>query len=284
MNSTFLVDSSCTIDRAKQLDVDQIGYRSHHFVCELGDKRVVPEFQAFKGIRFEVQVRTILQHAWAEVEHDRNYKFAGVLPATLQRRLFLISGLLETGNSELNQLSRDIDVYATDVQKRASEGELKGEELNSTTLRAFMPELASGLKETRMHFNADSDTLANVIEECRALGFNTTTDLKTLFTAEFFAAVDKFERDNNEAGLTRDAMIYADVDAYFKKAWQKHWAGADTESVALWTSKYGSGKIHALLDQYEIDVNEPEFFLSNQTQTVMSAGCRRGKGRRQREK
>jgi putative GTP pyrophosphokinase len=261
VNSTFSVDSIHTVDRATQLEVDQIGYRSHHFVCELGDKRVgLPEFQAFKDIRFEVQVRTVLQHAWAEVEHDRNYKFAGALTTSLQRRLFLISGLLEMGDRELNQLSRDIDAYATRVEKRAREGELKGEELTSTSLRAFLPELAKELRKTKMFFNADQDTLANVVDECRSLGFKTTTDLKPLFTPEFLGAVDKFERNNNEAGLTRDAMIYNDIDAYFKTAWKDRWVGTDIESVALWSSKWGADKVHLLLQQHKIEIGDADFF------------------------
>jgi putative GTP pyrophosphokinase len=257
VKSTFSIDPIHSIDKGKELEVDQIGYRSYHFTCDLGNRRVaLPEFQAFTGMQFEVQVRTILQHAWAEVEHDRNYKFSGVLPAALQRRLFLISGVLEMGDRELNQLSRDIDAYAADVEERAREGKLKGEELNSTTLRAFIPELASGLKRAKMYYNADPDTLTNVIEECRAFGLKTTTDLKTLFTKELFAAIDEFQKDTNEAGLTRDAMIYSDITRYFADAWKKHWTGIDTGSVQTFANKYGIEKVRELLKKYAIDMED----------------------------
>ena len=47
---------------------------------------MLPEMKLFSGIPFEIQVRTILQHAWAEFAHDRNYKFRGVLPDVIARR------------------------------------------------------------------------------------------------------------------------------------------------------------------------------------------------------
>lgn len=38
----------------------------------------------YEGLYCEVQIRSLLQHAWAEIEHDRNYKFSGILPKELR--------------------------------------------------------------------------------------------------------------------------------------------------------------------------------------------------------
>jgi len=261
VTGTFLTDASLSIDKGERLKVDQIGYRSYHFVCELGKKRVeLPEFQAFKGLRFEVQVRTVLQHAWAEVEHDRNYKFSGILPAALQRRLFLISGVLEMGDRELNQLSRDIDSYASGVEARAREGKLREEELNSTTIRALLREISKALKKTKIQFDADPDTLAEVIDECGILGIKTTTDLKALFTPELLSAVDEFEESTNEAGLSRDALMNWDMKGYFERAWQKHWTGFDQSAFNMLSKKYGVAKVRALLEKFNLEVEDSDFF------------------------
>lgn len=82
-----------SLDKAEELGVDRVGYRSIHFVATLGKERQrLPENKVFADMRFEIQVRTILQHAWAEFEHDRNYKFAGVLPAQVKRRVSVLAG------------------------------------------------------------------------------------------------------------------------------------------------------------------------------------------------
>lgn len=46
------------------MSVDQTGYRSVHFVCDIGSARAaLPEFNGLSGLKFEIQIRTVLQHA-----------------------------------------------------------------------------------------------------------------------------------------------------------------------------------------------------------------------------
>jgi ppGpp synthetase/RelA/SpoT-type nucleotidyltranferase len=50
-------------------------YISNHYLVALRSERVVlPEYAAFAGMRCEVQIQTILNHAWAEMAHDTVYK------------------------------------------------------------------------------------------------------------------------------------------------------------------------------------------------------------------
>ena len=51
------------------------GYRSTHAIISFGNDRTnLPEYRKFKGLKCEVQLTLILNHAWAEVEHDILYK------------------------------------------------------------------------------------------------------------------------------------------------------------------------------------------------------------------
>jgi len=50
-------------------------YISNHYVVQLSPERAsLPEYSRFAGLRCEVQVQTILNHAWAEMAHDTIYK------------------------------------------------------------------------------------------------------------------------------------------------------------------------------------------------------------------
>jgi ppGpp synthetase/RelA/SpoT-type nucleotidyltranferase len=54
------------------------GYRGFHIIFRLDDKRLVlVEYQKYKGLKCELQISTILFHAWSEVEHDIIYKPKG---------------------------------------------------------------------------------------------------------------------------------------------------------------------------------------------------------------
>ena len=51
------------------------GYRSTHVILTFGSNRTkLEEYKRFKGLKCEVQMTLILNHAWAEVEHDIFYK------------------------------------------------------------------------------------------------------------------------------------------------------------------------------------------------------------------
>src|SRR5262249_14104459 len=102
----FEVDAKNSLDRTEILGEDRVGYRSTHFVCKLGKKRLqLPEYQALGDLKFEIQIRTVLQHAWAELAHDRSFKFGAALPAIIQRKLNLYSGLLEIADSAFDEIS-----------------------------------------------------------------------------------------------------------------------------------------------------------------------------------
>jgi putative GTP pyrophosphokinase len=71
----FVIDRDNTVDKRKQLDPDRFGYLSLHHIVQLGPTRSqLVEYSSFGGIKAEIQTRSILQHSWAEVEHDLGYK------------------------------------------------------------------------------------------------------------------------------------------------------------------------------------------------------------------
>ena len=69
-------------DKSKDLLEDEkFGYQSIHYLVKLSPARsALSEYERFSGAITEVQVRTILQHAWAEIEHDIQYKSSTTIP------------------------------------------------------------------------------------------------------------------------------------------------------------------------------------------------------------
>ncbi|TWD51209.1 ppGpp synthetase/RelA/SpoT-type nucleotidyltransferase [Agrobacterium vitis] len=71
----FNVDLAATKIHHPLPENDETRYRAVHYTVSLNDARcVLPEYQEFIGLRCEIQIQTILIHAWAETSHDIIYK------------------------------------------------------------------------------------------------------------------------------------------------------------------------------------------------------------------
>ncbi|MFO0605281.1 MAG: hypothetical protein U0324_19030 [Polyangiales bacterium] len=105
IEAAFPVDYDHSIDKLRIADHGRFGYRSLHYVCRLGGEGVPPE------ARFEIQVRTVLQHAWAEVEHDLGYKSHDAVPASIRRRFSRVASLLEIADEEFVAIRRELEAH-----------------------------------------------------------------------------------------------------------------------------------------------------------------------------
>ncbi|WP_122261807.1 GTP pyrophosphokinase [Ornithinimicrobium cerasi] len=83
------------------------GYASRHLLLSadpVGPDGALPPYEATRCV--SVQLRTVLQHAWAEFEHDIRYK--GTIPPEqvpdMDRRFTLAAGLLELADSEFTAI------------------------------------------------------------------------------------------------------------------------------------------------------------------------------------
>lgn len=68
----------------------------------------------------EVQVRSVLQHAWAEIEHDLGYKSETNIPRLLRRRFSRLAGTLELADDEFTRIRRELAEYAATVGQRVA--------------------------------------------------------------------------------------------------------------------------------------------------------------------
>jgi putative GTP pyrophosphokinase len=92
---------------------------SLHFVLELSKERLqLRENLAFKKLKFEVQLRSILQHGWAEIEHDLGYKGSGNLPKPAKRNFHRIAALLETADLEFIRLKETLSSYENKISSQ----------------------------------------------------------------------------------------------------------------------------------------------------------------------
>ncbi len=105
--------------RKKSLDgyID-FGYNSIHVILQLSDARcALVEYQRYQDIKFEVQIRTALQHAWGEIEHGLGYKSNFEIPLSIRRKLTRIAATLELIDEEFEDIRQEVAQYNQSFDK-----------------------------------------------------------------------------------------------------------------------------------------------------------------------
>lgn len=243
LQGTFMVHPNQSVDKSEELAVDQVGYRSVHYICDLGEARTsLPEFKQFRSTKFEVQIRTVLQHAWAEIEHDRSYKFSGDLPPDLRRRLSLLAGSLELLDREFSAVAHDIDKYEKEALRDARAKTPAEQLISPVTVRDYFARRPPIVQLDPLSF---SRPIEGAVRELANFGIRTIEELDQLLTSDFLSALARHSDKTTLVGVIRKAMMYSDVERYFTKSWKKSWLGLSEGTRALLLERWGSAKLES---------------------------------------
>ncbi|MCX8053662.1 MAG: RyR domain-containing protein [Armatimonadetes bacterium] len=115
IRETFVIDEINSVDKRSELRCDEFGYVAVHFVIELDPNKLPAKYyslaQSLVRLKAEIQVKTILGHAWASISHDRVYKSAFDVPESLKRDLHRVAALLETSDKAFGRAINDLDTF-----------------------------------------------------------------------------------------------------------------------------------------------------------------------------
>jgi hypothetical protein len=198
------------------------------------DRLILPEYSPYKGLKIEIQIRTILQHAWAQIGHDETYKQTAVLPPKIERDFMLLAGLLEIADNEFNRTSLEIEKYRKEVASKAGNDDLDIP-IDSISLREFYEQEFSAIKTVSPVFGPGDDMVEKIIEEMKLCGINKLSDISKVIPKDYKELLAKTEiEDTNFSGISRDLMIISDPEKYFSTAWRNSWSYfPDEESMYL---------------------------------------------------
>lgn len=136
----FEVDKENSIDKRKTLGANVFGYLSLHYVISLDDRRAkLPEYENLGGLKIEVQIRSILQHSWAEMEHDMGYKSNIEVPDEIVRDFSRLAGLLELADKEFREIREKISEYESEVTEKIQSDQQEEEiKLDAVSLQVLL--------------------------------------------------------------------------------------------------------------------------------------------------
>ena len=125
----FEVDWENSVDKRRLHDVDSFGYQSLHYICQM------PEHPSY---RFEIQMRTLLQHAWSNMNHDTGYKSGVEIPREYIRNLNRLAGMLELVDEQFSRIRSELTDYRRRMQALVASGNLDDAPLDGDTFRSYL--------------------------------------------------------------------------------------------------------------------------------------------------
>lgn len=212
LSGQFKIDLKNSVDKRKLLDPDRFGYLSLHYIASLkGSRLSLPEYRRFANKKFEVQIRTVLQHAWAEIEHDLGYKAEQSIPRDVRRSFSRIAGILELADDEFGRLRKNLSEYEKHVIETIGNAP-ETLQIDQSTISAALESEKSliGLDEIiaevdgcKLEEIVDSGYAANRANDMIALGVNDLNELLRL-------------SDENKENVKKFATIWLERDGRVK--------------------------------------------------------------------
>ena len=205
VEKSFDIDWENSIDKRKMHNVDQFGYMSLHYICRIPKTMYSNEkYPQLNDIRFEIQIRSVLQHTWATIHHDTGYKTDVEIPKEYLRKMNQLAGLLELADDLFSSMRITIEDYRRRVKQIVSDGDFSDVELNIDSYNAYIEN--GGFTElnrrisTINNMEIEEASLRNLLSIFKAFQFSTLKDL------------DDFVRKYEDVAYEFAVRLFGDTD------------------------------------------------------------------------
>jgi ppGpp synthetase/RelA/SpoT-type nucleotidyltranferase/8-oxo-dGTP pyrophosphatase MutT (NUDIX family) len=111
IRDNFVIDEKNSLDTRSRLGAQEFGYRSVHYIVQFQQDKFPDLPEALYPLKAEIQVRTIPQHAWSDIGHDRIYKSGFSIPDHWQREAARLAALLESADDGFSRLVEGLEAY-----------------------------------------------------------------------------------------------------------------------------------------------------------------------------
>lgn len=136
VESNFDIDWENSVDKRAIIKPDAFGYLSLHYICSLPMDSDYPD--NICGKKFEIQIRTTLQHTWAVINHDLGYKTDFGVPRMVTRNFSRIASILEIADEQFVKIRDDIEAYEADVRDKIANDNADDLSIDNVSLNEYI--------------------------------------------------------------------------------------------------------------------------------------------------
>jgi putative GTP pyrophosphokinase len=199
-------------DKGRELiEKERFGYQSIHYLVRINRERArLAEYERFQSTVVEIQVRTILQHTWAEIEHDIQYKSSTAIPEQIRRRFMALAGMLEIADREFQAIQGADQQIVDTTREMVNRGDLAGVEITPFSLKQFLDrKLGPDGRISEWAYDWDAKLL-------KALGFSDLEQIETAIAPYNDNEISAAAFGNRQGQLTRlELMLLAALGERF---------------------------------------------------------------------
>jgi len=207
LRENFLIDEANSYDAKNNMTENEFGYLSSHFVVSLKTNRSkLPEWTAYAGLKAEIQVRTVLQHAWAAISHQLEYKKNYEIPSVLKRKLYRLAGLIELADEEFQEAREKHNAVEIAIKENIALSSSKTlEEINLNTIKNYFsqnPQIENQIDKIAIsaefeinnadfHMNERNGFFSEIIKICKIQGISTIAEFDKVLKKELNGSAQK---------------------------------------------------------------------------------------------
>lgn len=182
----FEIDEANSVDKRKHLDPREFDYLTVSLIVSLKNPRsTLREWSNFAALKAEIQLRSALQHTWAQVSRALQYTREAQVPPELRRRLYRLMAMFEVADDEFSV----IRVKHRELAERTESGVTAQElaiELSIESARRYLEQttlvtkLAAQASDLGFTITEPDPFLPDFVLHCAALGVTRLAALDTL--------------------------------------------------------------------------------------------------------
>lgn len=115
LKKRFIIDTENSVDHTHRLKAKEFGYRSIHYIVKFTPDDFGHDYEDLYDLvkpRAEIQIRTLLEHAWADISYGYAYKPGFTMPLQLERQTSCVAALLEDADDMFLRIRSSLHDHA----------------------------------------------------------------------------------------------------------------------------------------------------------------------------
>jgi ppGpp synthetase/RelA/SpoT-type nucleotidyltranferase len=213
----FEFDLENHVQKSDNYSANEFGYLSNHYIVRLNEgKFPQDDWKRYYGLNIEIQMRSVLQHAWSVNQHEL-YKRPSLVTSDIVKRYSRLAALFEMADNEFNEINKIIN---PSLCKGSSN------DLNFLTLKSFIFFESITFKRFKKFFlvnNGEKSTVSYgnpnlmfvIAIACKSLDIKTLTGLEEYFKNDFKSKMLYFKNLVKGNFLGKNGLHVEDSLAFF---------------------------------------------------------------------